>query len=76
MLPTKFESVGYPGQEKRRKIDFKDGGHLGFPFARIIAILVYKEKVREKSGECHDHKPQPFPEEETDKTKRHPMLPI
>ena len=30
-----------------------------------------KKKVREKSRECHNHKPQPFleEEEETDKSK-------
>ena len=30
MLPTKFKSVGLSVQEKKRKIDFQDGGHLGF----------------------------------------------
>ena len=28
-----------------------------------------EKKVREKSRECHNYKPQPFPEE-TDKTKQ------
>ena len=36
--------------------------------------IIKKKKVREKSRECHNHKPQPFPytkgEEETDKTKQ------
>ena len=33
----------------------------------------WEKKLREKSRECQNHKPQPFPgteEEETDKTKQ------
>ena len=26
-----LESIGLSVQEKKRKIDFQDGGHLGFP---------------------------------------------
>ena len=26
-------------QEKKRKTDFQDGGHLGFPIGRILAIF-------------------------------------
>ena len=42
MLPTKFESIGLSAQEKKRKIDFQDGGHgghLGFPTGTILAIF-------------------------------------
>ena len=42
MLPSKF-GVSWPFlQEKRRKIDFQDGGHgghLGFPIGTILAIF-------------------------------------
>ena len=38
MLPTKFESTGLSVQEKR-KIDFQDGGHLGFLIGTIWAIF-------------------------------------
>ena len=40
-LPS-FESIGLLVQEKKRKIDFQDGGHgshLGFPTGTILAIL-------------------------------------
>ena len=37
-------------------------------------MICRKKKVREKSRECHNHKPQPFlkpqEEEETDKSKQ------
>ena len=36
-LPS-FESIGLSVQEKKRKIDFQDGGHLGFPIGTILAI--------------------------------------
>ena len=36
-LPS-FKSFG-PDQEKKRKIDFKDGGHLGFPIGTILTIF-------------------------------------
>ena len=39
MLPSKF---GLSVQEKKRKIDFQDGGHgghLGFPIGMILAIF-------------------------------------
>ena len=51
MLPSKFgvncflaclESIGLSVQEKKRKIDFQDGGHgghLGFSIATILAIF-------------------------------------
>ena len=41
MLPAK--SIGFSAQEKKRKIDFQDGGHgchLGFPIGTILAIFV------------------------------------
>ena len=37
-----FESNGLSVQEKKRKIDFQDGGHgghLGFPIRMILAIF-------------------------------------
>ena len=37
-----MESTGLSVQEKKRKIDFQDGGHgghLGFPIGRILAIF-------------------------------------
>ena len=40
MLPT-MESIGFLVQEKKRKLDFQDGGHLGFPIRTILAILIY-----------------------------------
>ena len=43
-LPS-FESFGLLIQEKKRKIDFQDGGHgshLGFPIGTILDILIYK----------------------------------
>ena len=36
MLPNKF---GLSVQEKKRKIDFPDGGHLGFPIGTILPIF-------------------------------------
>ena len=30
-------SIGLSVQEKKRKIDFQDGGHLGFPISTILA---------------------------------------
>ena len=41
MLPSKF-GVNWPFEEKKRKIDFQDGGHgshLGFPIGTILAIF-------------------------------------
>ena len=37
-LPS-FESIGLLVQEKKRKIDFQDGGHLGFPIRTILSIF-------------------------------------
>ena len=34
-----MESIGLSVQEKKRKIDFQDGGHLGFPISMILAIF-------------------------------------
>ena len=34
-----LESTGLSVQEKKRKIDFQDGGHLGFPIRIILAIF-------------------------------------
>ena len=34
-----LELIGHSVQEKKRKIDFQDGGHLGFPIGRILDIF-------------------------------------
>ena len=34
-----LESTGLSVQEKKRKIDFQDGGHLGFLISMILAIF-------------------------------------
>ena len=34
-----LESIGLSVQEKKRKIDFQDGGHLEFPIGTILAIF-------------------------------------
>ena len=34
-----MEALGLSVQEKKRKIDFQDGGHLGFPIGTILAIF-------------------------------------
>ena len=34
-----LESIGLSVQEKKRKIDFQDGGHQGFPIGTILAIF-------------------------------------
>ena len=42
MLPSKFGAIGLSVREKKRKIDFQDGGHggyLGFPIGTILAIF-------------------------------------
>ena len=42
-----FESIGLSVREKKRKIDFQDGGHLGFPIGTILAIFfIYKSPQR------------------------------
>ena len=47
------------------------GGGGGGVESPDLNRLIHEKKVREKSRECHNHKPQPFPEEEkTDKTKQ------
>ena len=40
MLPSKF-GVNWPfgSGEEAKKIDFQDGGHLGFPIGMILAIF-------------------------------------
>ena len=38
------------------------GGHPGFLIGAILAIFFSLKKVREKSRECHYHKPQTFPD--------------
>ena len=60
-------------------VEFQDGhpgGHLGYRNGTILAILNFCvsviKKVREKSRECHNHKPQPFPDI---KRKRKPTNP-
>ena len=37
--PRCFLAIGLSVQEKKRKIDFQDGGHLGFPIGTILAIF-------------------------------------
>ena len=37
MLPSKFGGLSI--QKKKRKLDFQDGGHLGFPIRTILAIF-------------------------------------
>ena len=42
MILASLESIGLSVQEKKRKTDFKDGGHgdhLGFPIGTILAIF-------------------------------------
>ena len=39
MLPSMLESIGLSVQEKKRKIDFQNGGHLGFSISTILAIF-------------------------------------
>ena len=34
-----MKSTGLSVQEKQRKIDFQDGGHLGFPIGTILSIF-------------------------------------
>ena len=36
---TSLESIGLSVQEKKQKIDFQDGCHLGFPIGTILAIF-------------------------------------
>ena len=31
-----FESIGLSVQERKRKIDYQDGRHLGFPMGKIL----------------------------------------
>ena len=38
-LPS-FESIGLSVHKKKRKIDFQDGRHLGFPIGTILAIFI------------------------------------
>ena len=39
MLPIKFGVNWLSVQEKKRKIDFQDGGHHAFPIGTIVAIF-------------------------------------
>ena len=42
MHPSSLESIGFSVQEKKRKIDFQDGGHgghFGFLIGTILAIF-------------------------------------
>ena len=40
MLPSKgLESIGLSVQETKRKIDFEDGSHFGFPIGMILAFF-------------------------------------
>ena len=53
----RLESNGLSVQEKKRKIDFQDGGHLGFPIGtyqsfKRIGILVQKEKQKITFQNC------------------------
>ena len=38
MLPTKFRA-NWPFGSGEAKIDFQDGGHVGFPIGMILAIF-------------------------------------
>ena len=38
LLPSKF-GVNWPFGSEEAKIDFQDGGHLGFPIGTILAIF-------------------------------------
>ena len=42
MLPTKFRvnKWSFSSEEVKKKIDFQDGRHLGFPIGRILAIFI------------------------------------
>ena len=39
IFDLRLASVGLSVQEKKRKIDFQDGGHLGFPIGTILAMF-------------------------------------
>ena len=41
MLPIKFQDNRLLFKEKKQKLDFQDGGHLGFPIGTILAIFIY-----------------------------------
>ena len=41
MLPVKFQDNRLLFKEKKQKIDFQDGGHLGLPIGTILAIVIY-----------------------------------
>ena len=34
-----LQAIGLLVQEKKRKIDFQDGGHLGFPIGTTLAVF-------------------------------------
>ena len=64
-LPS-FESTGLLVQEKKRKIDFQDGGHgghLGFPIGMILAIFdlqvtpMLPTKYQDFQDGCHGAHP-------------------
>ena len=49
MLPTKFQvswPFGSSEDQKKRKIDFEDGGHLGFLIGMILAIFDLPIKIQ------------------------------
>ena len=39
MLPSKFGVNWFFGSGEEAKIDFQDGGHLGFPIGTILAFF-------------------------------------
>ena len=43
MLHTKFKSIGLSFQEKKRKIDFQDGCHLGLQIGTILIIFALQD---------------------------------
>ena len=45
-LPS-FKSIGILVQEKKRKINFQDGGYLGLPIGTILLLLIYKSPPTE-----------------------------
>ena len=60
LLPRLFKPFGFVKKHGRQ------GAWL------IFRIYLYRKKVRKKSRECHNHKPQPFPDT---KRKRKPTNP-
>ena len=60
---TSLFKLWMPSQIGRRRTQRKKNIHA-YKYYRHIMVLeqYYEKKVREKSRECHNHKPQPFPD--------------